>query len=154
MQSPKAESSWPKGLLSSGLAKVSPDIACELLYEVGWSARHRYVDVRQVQSGGFVKDAIHVPFLPEPHTFEARASAALLVPDHSVLGAANEDPKEARLIIGCHDDDAEDARSAAGVLKSAGYHNVILLEGGFKRWLREEFPCAPDECEEIPDSTL
>lgn len=114
---------WPKGLLQPalGMAKVPPDIASELLYEVGWNARHRYVDVRQIQSGGAVRGAIHTPLLPEPHTFLARAEAALHVSERSALGGSNEELTESRIIVGCEGEEAEDARTAITMLQAAGY---------------------------------
>lgn len=118
---------------SDVLAKVPPDLAEELLYEVGWNARHRFLDVRAAQTGGAVRGAIHVPLLPEVHSFEARAMAALHEPNRSRLGGS-EDLKAARIIVGCEDDDAEDAKAAAVRLKNAGFLNTVLLEGGFNRW--------------------
>jgi len=139
-----------------GMAKVPPDIASELLYEVGWNARHRYVDVRQIQSGGAVRGALHTPLLPEPHTFLARAAAALYVSERSALGGSNEDLTESRIIVGCEGEEAEDARTAITMLQAAGYANSVLLEGGFERWRLEGYPCeaADGTDDEPPDSTF
>lgn len=154
----RTDADWIPGLLKPGtddVARLSPDLAAELLFEVGWNARHRYLDVRQAADGGTVRGAIRCPYLPEPHTFEARAAAALYEPQRSALGGGGDDPRLARIIVGCDgSEDAEDAAAAAALLHGAGYVNAVVLDGGFARWRMEGFPTEGDEDEDVPDSTL
>lgn len=150
---------WPKGLIAGDgvgpLAMLPPDHVCELLYEVGWNARHSYLDVRPAADGAAaVREALRVPFLPEVHTFETRVAAAL-------VGARrprdpDDDPKAARIVVGCCGaEDGEDSRSAARALQTAGYQNVVALAGGFARWREEGFPTEGDEDDdELADGTL
>ena len=44
-------------------ARLSAGMAAELLFEVGWNARHRYLDVREHADGGKVPGALHCPCL-------------------------------------------------------------------------------------------
>jgi len=128
-------------------ARLAPGMAAELLFEVGWNARHRYLDVREHADGGKVPGALHCPFLPEAHSFEARASDAL----RSDGGGL---PKAARVIVGCDgSEDSEDAQAAVTILQRAGYVNAVVLDGGFERWRTEGLPVEKEE-EMIPDSTM
>ena len=147
----KVNAEWIPGLLKSPAggtpARLAPGMAAELLFEVGWNARHRYLDVREHADGGKVPGALHCPFLPEAHSFEARASDAL-------RGDGGGIPKAARVIVGCDgSEDSEDAQAAVTILQRAGYVNAVVLDGGFERWLTEGLPVEKEE-EMIPDSTL
>ena len=147
----KVNAEWIPGLLKSPAggtpARLAPGMAAELLFEVGWNARHRYLDVREHADGGKVPGALHCPFLPEAHSFEARASDAL-------RGDGGGIPKAARVIVGCDgSEDSEDAQAAVTILQRAGYVNAVVLDGGFERWRTEGLPVEKEE-EMIPDSTL
>lgn len=143
----QAEAAGPGAKVNAEWIRLAPGMAAELLFEVGWNARHRYLDVREHADGGKVPGALHCPFLPEAHSFEARASDAL-------RGDGGGIPKAARVIVGCDgSEDSEDAQAAVTILQRAGYVNAVVLDGGFERWCTEGLPVEKEE-EMIPDSTL
>lgn len=155
---PRSRSNWPRGLLSEtstrALAMLPPDHVAELLYEVGWNAQHTFVDVREENGGATVRGALWVPFLPEVHTFEARVADALRAA-RRLRDPHDDDPKDARLVLGCTGlDGCEDARAGAAMLQKAGYGNAVVLDGGIDRWESEGLPSDGAAEEDIPDSTL
>ena len=169
---------WPEGLLqdSGGRKPTAVDVALaeELLYEVGWQARHSFLDVRPATAytAGRVRGAHNVPFQPEG-TFMARAEAVIAqihrdqppaqylarasLPRGEKVGAgqADEDlesPRLLRLIVG---GDRTAAFSACEVLLQAGFKNTLTLAVGFDEWKRLGLPCDDTESEDdFPDSTF
>jgi rhodanese-related sulfurtransferase len=147
----KTKAHWPSGLLAA--APLSLDMAQELIYEVGWNAQHRYVDVREeeLSATSTARGALRVPLLPEVHTFETRLASALSS-GRRQLDASDDDPRHARLILAC-DQSGEDSETALAILKQAGYANAVRLDGGFDRWRDQGFP-VEESFEDLPDSTL
>ena len=145
-----SKATWPSGLLSQ--SALSPELAFELIFEVGWNAQHRLIDVRQDESveSGAARGAIKVPLLPEVHTFATRLGAALST--NRRLDSSDDDPSNARLILSC-DRSGEDSATAVDILKKAGYANVVRLEGGYEVWREKGFPCE-EAYDDFPDSTL
>ena len=170
---------WPEGLLQESGGKsptsIQPNLAEELLFEVGWQARHACIDVRAAEdfAHGRVRGAHSVPYAPAS-TFEERAMAALAkihreqpaaqhlarasLPrgeggdgDGDDLGSA----KLVRLIIG-GDDTSSLAFTATKVLLDSGFKNVLTLAVGFEEWKKQGLPCESDleEDDEFPDSTF
>tara|TARA_B100000513_G_scaffold99383_1_gene42389 strand:- start:247 stop:921 length:675 start_codon:yes stop_codon:yes gene_type:complete len=160
---------WPRGLLGGsssgdGPTTVPPQLAAELLYEVGWAARHCFLDVRPTEnvSSGKVRGALSVPAEPAA-SFVERATAILEqqqrdqpavahVEGSTHLALDATDPtKQVRVIVGFGDE----ARAAAATLLRAGFINTVHCGGKFEEWERNDLPCdLPDDCESIPDSTF
>lgn len=160
---------WPAGLLGGSSpddppTTVPPQLAAELLFEVGWAARHCFLDVRPSEqlSAGKVRGALSVPAEPA-ETFLARAigvieqqqrdqPATAHVEGSTHLALDGTDPsKEARVIVGF----GENAHAAASELLRAGFVNTVHCGGEFEDWEKQELPCdILDDCENIPDSTF
>ena len=126
-----------------------------LLYEVGWNARHSYIDVREVTDGATVRDALRVPLLPEVHTFEERVTSSVRNYTRRPRDPLDDDPTSARLVVGCSGlEDGEDARTAARLLQQAGFTNLVMLDGGFERWRDGDHPIEGGDEDDMPDSTF
>lgn len=105
-------------------ASVPPDVASDLLYEVGWESRHVYVDLRNSEEfgRGRPKGAISVPYDSDF--------------DEKVRDMVNVEP--GRLIVG-----GPKATEAAKRLDEFGYRAVVL-EGGFDKWRADGLPIEVD----------
>ncbi|KAJ1451418.1 hypothetical protein M885DRAFT_529810 [Pelagophyceae sp. CCMP2097] len=101
------------------LAKIPPELAHELVFEVGWESRHCFVDVRDAATfaRGRARDAINIPWGADFST-----AAPLKIP--AELG---------RVVVGGAQAQSEAVTAAAAVLNGLGF-TALAMSGGFETW--------------------
>ena len=154
----KPSSLWPDGLLGGnpedGPVVLHPILVSELLYDVGWHARHQFIDVRTPEAfaSGRVMGARNVTWEHDDASFVERVEVSL-----ASSRRAGEDPleRDVRLVVGgAGGVDAAEVQAAGVALLRAGFVNAVTLDGGFARWQAENLSEDRPDDEELPDSTF
>ena len=128
---------------------LTHSFASELLFEVGWQARHVFVDLRpdEKYQDGRVRSALSLPFEPQA-TFKQRATDLL-----NRLPYPHDSGSAARVIFGW---DANAAKAAAQ-MRDAGFPNAVHVASDFESWRAAGLPCddsAGAGLDDFADSTF
>jgi len=130
-------------------ALLPPEVAAELMYEVGWESRHRYLDVRTPEefAKGRPEGAVNVPYMLKSSAAEAGTSLGSLKPG-GLRMRENPDfleqvlqhfPPDTRLIVGS-ENKGRRASLAVSLLEKQGYSHVLTMDGGQRAWAKQELP--------------
>lgn len=158
-------SSWPAAVVwlrsySTQVAKVDPDTAADLLYEVGWESRHTFLDVRTPQEfrKARVRGALNFPLLlptdaaAGSSASEQEGEAPLVLKDGTQL-VRNTSwlsqvqaalPADSRLIVGSANAASKRAETAVQQLQGCGYQFVLQMTEGMAGWAERELPMESD----------
>ena len=139
---------WPDAMLAAN-DHLTHSFASELLFEVGWQARHVFVDLRpdKQYEDGRVRGALSLAFEPQA-TFKQRATDLL-----NRLPYPHDSGSAARVIFGW---DANAAKAAAQ-MRDAGFPNAVHVASDFESWRAAGLPCddsAGAGLDDFADSTF